>query len=59
LLSFATKQYLYAMARKNAKNIKAYNDNFHKAQKKVKEEAAARKEKLSAIIKKYNDSKAE
>ena len=47
------------MARKNAKNIKAYNDNFHKAQKKVKDEAAARKEKLSAIIKKYNDSKAE
>ncbi|HLA56299.1 MAG TPA: hypothetical protein VK623_09375 [Flavobacterium sp.] len=42
------------MGRNNERNIKKHNDKLHKAQNKVKEAEIARKEKLSAIIKKFN-----
>lgn len=44
------------MSRKNAKNIKAYNDKLHKAQDKEKAKRAARNEQLKAIIKKFNQN---
>jgi hypothetical protein len=45
------------MGRNNERNIKKHNDKLHKAQDKAKKAAADRRQKLSAIIKKYNDSK--
>lgn len=42
------------MGRNNEKNIKKHNDKLHKSQNKMKEAEMARKEKLSAIIKKFN-----
>lgn len=45
------------MGRNNEKNIKKHNDKLHKAQAKAKEAELLRKEKLSAIIKKFNDNK--
>ena len=47
------------MSRKNAKNIKAYNDKLHKAQDKKKAKKATRIEQLKAIIKKFNENKDE
>ncbi|MGV3696866.1 hypothetical protein [Flavobacterium sp.] len=44
------------MARKNADNIKAYNDKLHKAQGKEKSRKAAREEKLKAMVRKFNES---
>lgn len=42
------------MGRNNERNIKKHNDKLHKAQDKAKEAEKARKEKLAAIIKKFN-----
>ena len=42
------------MGRNNEKNIKKHNDKLHKAQAKVKSAQATRREKLSAIVKKFN-----
>ena len=44
------------MGRNNEKNIKKHNDKLHKAQDKAKIAALLRKEKLSAIMKKFNDA---
>ena len=44
------------MGRNNDQNIKKHNDKLHKAQDKAKKAAAVRKEKLSAIVKKYNEN---
>lgn len=44
------------MGRNNERNAKKHNDKLHKAEAKAKKAAATRREKLSAIIKKYNDS---
>lgn len=43
------------MSRNNEKNIKKHNDKLHKAQDKIKNAEMIRKEKLKAIIKKFND----
>lgn len=45
------------MSRNNQKNIDKHNSKLHKAQLKEKEAVAQRKERLAAIIKKYNESK--
>jgi FtsZ-binding cell division protein ZapB len=42
------------MGRNNEKNIKKHNDKLHKEQDKLKKAAMARKEKLKAIVKKFN-----
>jgi hypothetical protein len=44
------------MGRNNEKNIKAHNDKLHKAQDKAKQAARDRKEKLKAIVKKFNEN---
>ena len=46
------------MGRNNERNIKKHKDKLHKAQDKVKQAEALRKEKLKEITKKFNDSKA-
>ena len=45
------------MGRNNEKNIKKHNDKLHKTQAKAKEAEVLRKEKLAAIIKKFNETK--
>lgn len=45
------------MGRNNEKNIKKHNDKLHKAQAKAKEAEVLRKEKLVAIMKKFNETK--
>lgn len=45
------------MSRNNEKNIKKYNDKLHKEQDKIKAKKAARKEKLKAIVKRFNENK--
>nr|WP_294778143.1 hypothetical protein [uncultured Flavobacterium sp.] len=47
------------MSRKNAKNIKYYNDKLHKAQDKEKAKKAARTELLKSMVRKFNDNKDE
>jgi hypothetical protein len=42
------------MGRNNERNIKKHNDKLHKAQDKVKQAETLRKEKLKAIVKKFN-----
>jgi len=42
------------MGRNNPKNIKIHNDKLHKEQAKKKEKEVARKEKLKAIVRKFN-----
>ncbi|MFY7743146.1 MAG: hypothetical protein ACOVQR_10885 [Flavobacterium sp.] len=42
------------MGRNNPKNIKIHNDKLHKEQAKKKEKELARKEKLKAIVRKFN-----
>ena len=49
-------QYLCIMGRNNERNIKKHNDKLHKAQDKAKKAAVERREKLSAIVKKYNET---
>lgn len=44
------------MSRNNERNIRKHNDKLHKAQDKAKKAAVARREKLSAIMKKFNDT---
>lgn len=44
------------MGRNNEKNIKRHNDKLHKAQDKAKQAAQLRKEKLKAIVKKFNEN---
>jgi len=44
------------MGRNNEKNIKKHNDKLHKAQAKVKSAAVSRKQKLTTIIRKFNQS---
>lgn len=44
------------MSRKNAENIKKYNDKLHKAQEKEKAKKTTRAEKLKAISKKFNEN---
>jgi hypothetical protein len=58
LTIYSTPQiwYLCNMGRNNDRNIKKHNDKLHKAQDKAKKAVAARREKLSAIVKKYNDT---
>ncbi len=43
------------MSRNTDANIKKHNDKLHKAQDKAKAQVVARKEKLKAIAKKFND----
>ena len=43
------------MSRNTEVNIKKHNDKLHKAQDKAKAQVVARKEKLKAIVKKFND----
>ncbi len=38
----------------NERNIKKHNDKLHKAQDKAKQPELLRKEKLKAIVKKFN-----
>lgn len=45
------------MGRNNERNIKTHNDKLQKAQDKVKKAALLRKEKLKAIVKKFNNEK--
>lgn len=45
------------MGRNNERNIKNHNDKLHKAQDKLKQGEIARKEKLKAIAKKFNEHK--
>jgi len=45
------------MGRNNEKNIKKHNDKLHKAQDKIKKAAILRKEKLSEIVRKFNENK--
>lgn len=42
------------MSRKNAKNIKAYNDKLHKAQDKEKTKKAERAALLKSMVRKFN-----
>ena len=42
------------MSRKNAKNIKAYNDKLHKAQDKEKAKKAERAALLKSMVRKFN-----
>jgi hypothetical protein len=49
--------YFWHMSRKNAKNIKSFNDKLHKAQDKEKAKKTARSEQLKVIVKKFNESK--
>lgn len=42
------------MGRNNERNIKKHNDKLQKAQDKVKQAELLRKEKLKAIVKKFN-----
>lgn len=42
------------MGRNNDKNIKKHNDKLHKSQEKAKNAKVLRKEKLTAIIRKFN-----
>lgn len=42
------------MSRNNEKNIKKHNDKLHKAQAKTKQSEILRKEKLKAIVQKFN-----
>jgi len=44
------------MGRNNPQNIKKHNDKLHKEQQKAKDAAALRKEKLKAIVKKFNET---
>ncbi|WP_333877694.1 hypothetical protein [Flavobacterium sp.] len=45
------------MSRKNAKNIKSYNEKLHKAQDKEKAKKVTRAEKLKAITRKFNEDR--
>ncbi len=42
------------MGRNNEHNIRKHNDKLHKAQDKAKQAELLRKEKLKAIMKKFN-----
>ncbi len=44
------------MGRNNERNIKKHNDKLHKAQDKAKLAEMLRKEKLKAIVKKFNNT---
>lgn len=44
------------MSRKNAKNIKAYNDKLHKAQDKEKAKKAERAALLKSMVRKFNEN---
>ena len=44
------------MGRNNPKNIKIHNDKLHKEQAKKKGKELARKEKLKAITRKFNEN---
>lgn len=47
------------MGRNNERNIKKHNDKLHKAQDKAKQAEILRKEKLTEIIKKFNEKNSE
>ncbi len=49
--------YFWRMSRKNAKNIKSYNEKLHKAQDKEKAKKVTRAEKLKAITRKFNEDR--
>ncbi len=53
LTYFCVRKYEF-MGRNNERNIKKHNDKLHKAQDKVKQAEILRKEKLKAIVKKFN-----
>ncbi len=44
------------MSRNTEANIKKHNDKLHKSQDKAKAQIVARKEKLKAIVKKFNEN---
>ena len=44
------------MSRKNAKNIKTYNDKLHKAQDKEKAKKAERAALLKTMVRKFNQN---
>jgi hypothetical protein len=46
------------MGRNNERNIKKHNDKLHKAQDRIKQAEILRKEKLKAIVKKFNTENA-
>jgi hypothetical protein len=54
--NFVILSNILPMGRNNEKNIKKHNDKLHKAQAKAKGAKTARLEKLSTIIKKFNNS---
>lgn len=47
------------MSRKNAKNIKAYNDKLHKAQDKEKAKKVERAALLKSMVRKFNQNQDE
>ena len=51
--------YFWHMSRKNAKNIKSFNDKLHKAQDKEKAKKAARAELLKNMVNLFNEHKKE
>jgi len=44
------------MSRKNAKNIKAYNEKLHKAQDKEKAKKVERAALLKSMVRKFNEN---
>ena len=48
--------YFWPMSRKNAKNIKAYNDKLHKAQDREKTKKAERAALLKSMVRKFNQN---
>jgi len=55
MIIFGVVSNQYDMGRNNERNIKKHNDKLHKAQDKVKQAEMLRKEKLKAIVKKFNN----
>ena len=47
------------MSRKNATNIKKYNDKLHKEKSKASQDELARKEKLKQMVRKFNENNKE
>ena len=54
MINFGVASNFITMGRNNERNIKKHNDKLHKAQDKVKQAEMLRKEKLKAIVKKFN-----
>lgn len=55
MIIFGLARNRHDMGRNNERNIKIHNDKLHKAQDKAKQAEILRKEKLKAIVKKFNE----